>query len=263
MLKSLSFHPKLAAVLDLFVNLVMIWWLRQFHSWWMVGIWLLFRLAIWGAFMWLVYYPAEMSRYKHLASLVVMSLGSLSFLLFIEWQLAWYLFGALFCFFSFFSFWLLPASSVSLATFLKPHLRWRFIMSVIGLAGIFQGAGAIISFQIVSGVSSWVWLILASLLSTFIAGWWWLEYGVERNKRFWLWVGFWFLLILELLWVIGLLPIGYLTSTLVLIWCWYVVWLLVRFNLTQEGINWRKQIWFLGFNAILFPLFLIFIIRWK
>ena len=136
-------------------------------------------------------------------------------------------------------------------------------MSVIGLAGIFQGAGAIISFQIVPGVSSWVWLILASLFSAFIAGWWWLEYGVEWNKRFWLWVGVWLMLILELLWVVNFLPIGYLANSLILIWCWYVGWLLVRFNLTPEGINWRKQIWFLSFNAILFPLFLIFIIRWK
>lgn len=263
MSKPLSFHPKLAAVLDLIINLMMLLWLRQFHSWWMVGIWLMLKFAIWGVFMWLVYYPAEMSRSKHLASLAVMTLGSLSFLLFIEWDFAWYLFGALFCLFSFFSFWLLPSSSVSLATFLKPHLRWRFIMSVIGLAGVFEGASAIISFQIAPSISSWVWLILASLFSALIAGWWWLEYGVQKNKRFWLWVGFWFLLVLELLWVVKLLPLGYLTGSLVLIWCWYIGWLMTRFNLSPEGINWRKQIWFLGLNAVLFPLFLIFIIRWK
>lgn len=263
MLKTLSFHPKLAAALDLFINLVMLWWVRQFHSWWLVGIWLLFRLAIWAAFMWLVYYRAEMSRWKHLASLAVMTLGSLAFLLFIEWKFAWYLFGALFSFFSFFSFWLLPSSSVSLATFLKPHLRWRFIMCVIGLAGIFQGAAAIISFQIIPGVSFWVWLVLASLFSALIAGWWWLEYGVQINKRFWLWVCFWFLLMLELFWVVALLPLGYLVSSLILIWCWYAVWLLARFNLMPEGINWRKQAWFLGLNSVLFVSFILFVVRWK
>ena len=262
MLKTLSFHPKLAAALDLFINLVMLWWVRQFHSWWLVGIWLLFRLAIWAAFMWLVYYRAEMSRWKHLASLAVMTLGSLAFLLFIEWKFAWYLFGALFSFFSFFSFWLLPSSSVSLATFLKPHLRWRFIMCVIGLAGIFQGAAAIISFQIIPGVSFWVWLVLASLFSALIAGWWWLEYGVQINKRFWLWVCFWFLLMLELFWVVALLPLGYLVSSLILIWCWYAVWLLARFNLMPEGINWRKQAWFLGLNSVLFVSFILFVVRW-
>ena len=263
MLKSLSFHPKLAAALDLFINLVMLWWVSHLSSWWWVGVWLLFRLAIWGALMWAVYYPAEMSRWKHLASLVVMTLGSLAFLLFIEWKFAWYLFGALFCFFSFFSFWLLPASSVSLAAFLKPHLRWRFIMSVIGLAGIFEGAAAIISFQIMPNVSFWVWLVLASFFSALIAGWWWLEYGAQKNKRFWLWVGFWFLLTLELLWVVQLLPLGYLASSLILIWCWYVAWLLARFNLMPEGINWRKQAWFLALNSVLFILFILFVVRWK
>ena len=263
MLKSLSFHPKLAAALDLFINLVMLWWVSHLSSWWWVGVWLLFRLAIWGALMWAVYYPAEMSRWKHLASLVVMTLGSLAFLLFIEWKFAWYLFGALFCFFSFFSFWLLPASSVSLAAFLKPHLRWRFIMSVIGLAGIFEGAAAIISFQIMPNVSFWVWLVLASFFSALIAGWWWLEYGAQKNKRFWLWVGFWFLLMLELLWVVQLLPLGYLASSLILIWCWYVAWLLARFNLMPEGINWRKQAWFLALNSVLFILFILFVVRWK
>lgn len=263
MLKNLSFHPKLAAVLDFLINLVMLWWVRQFNSWWLVGIWLVFRLAIWGAFMWLVYYPPEMSRWKHMASLVIMTLGALSFLLFIEWKVAWYLFGALFSFFSFFSFWLLPSSSVSLATFLKPHLRWRFIMSVIGLAGIFDGVTAIASFQIAPNISFWVWAVLASAISAAVAGWWWAEYGIEKNKRFLIWIGFWFVLILELLWVIQLLPLGYLVSGLVLIWCWYVVWLLARFNLTPEGIIWYKQRWFLISNAVLFSVFLIFIIRWK
>jgi hypothetical protein len=263
MLKSISFHPKLAAALDLFINLLMLWWVRQFSSWWLVAIWLLFRFAIWGAFMWLVYYPAEMSRSKHLASLVVMTLGSLAFLLFIEWKFAWYLFGAMFSFFSFFSFWLLPSSSVNLPIFLKPHLRWRFIMSVIGLAGVFEGVFAVISFQMTPGISSWVWLALGSLFSASIAGWWWVEYGAEKNKCFWVWLGFWFLLVLELLWAVKLLPFGYLTSGLILIWIWYAVWLLARFNFTREGIDWRKQIWFLGFNSILFASFMLFVVRWK
>ncbi len=263
MFKSISFHPKLAAALDLFINIIMLLWVKHFNSWWMVGIWLAIRVAIWAAFMWMVYYPKEMSRWKHLLSLVVMTIGAMAFLLFIEWDVAWYLFGAFFAFLSFFSFWLLPASNVSLSVFLKPHLRWRFIMAIIGLAGIFEGTQAIISFQIVPSVSYWVWLVLAALAAAVFAGWWWWEYGAPINKRFWVWVGAWFMLMLELLWVINLLPLGYLASSLVLIWCWYVVWLLVRFNLSPEGIHWKKQIVFLGVNTFLFITFLIFIVRWK
>src|SRR3989344_1296356 len=109
-LKSISFHPKLAAVVDFLVNLLMLWWVKNLSAWWMVGAWLGFRIAIWAAFMWAVYYPKEMSRWKHLLSLVAMTVGALAFLLFIEWNLAWYLFGMFFSFFSFFSFWLLPSS---------------------------------------------------------------------------------------------------------------------------------------------------------
>lgn len=263
MLKSISFHPKLAAVLDFLISLVMLWWVGQLSSWWWVGVWLLFRLAIWAAFMWMVYYPAEMSRWKHLAALAVMTIGALAFLLFIEWKAAWYLFGLFFSFFSFFSFWLLPSSSVSLATFLKPHLRWRFMMCIIGLAGVFQGVGAINSFQIMPDVSPLVWLTLAAVFSALIAGWWWWEYGAPNNKTFWLWVGFWALLNLELIWAVELLPLGYLVSSLILIWCWYVLWLMARFNLSKEGIDWRRQSWFLGFNAVLFISFLLFVVRWK
>ncbi len=261
--KPISFHPKLAAVLDLFVNLIMLSWVRHLNAWWMVGMWLVIRTLVWLAFMLVVYYPKEMSRLKHLLSLVVMTIGAMAFLLFIEWNFAWYLFGAFFSFFSFFSFWLLPSSSVSLSVFLKPHLRWRFIMSIIGLAGIFEGTQAIISFQILPGVNSVVWFIITALCAAIFAGWWWLEYGASINKRFWIWTGLWFVFMLELLWVINLLPLGYLASSLILIWCWYMVWLLARFNLTPEGVVWKKQIWFLGVNCVLFISFLIFVVRWK
>ena len=232
-------------------------------SWRMVGLWLGIRIAIWAIFIWRVYYPKEMRPWKHLLSLVIMTIGALAFLLFIEWHVAWYLFGATFSFFSFFSFWLLPASQVSLSVFLKPHLRWRFIMAIIGLAGIFEGTQAIISFQIFPYVGSWVWMALASVCAAVFASWWWWEYGTATGKRFWIWSSVWFLIMLELFWVVNLLPLGYLTSSLILIWCWYTVWLLARFNLTPEGINWRRQIVFLSINILLFTSFVFFLARWR
>lgn len=263
-LRRISLNPKLAAVIDLVINAFLLFSFKiLLHSWWLVGIWFGVRVAVWGAAMWMVYYPKEMSRWKHLASLAALTIGSLAFLLFIEWNFAWYLFAVLFSLLSFFSFWLLPDSHVSLAAFLKPHLRWRFLMSAVGLAGIFEGAQAIISFQITPSVGAWVWLSLASLFASLFAGWWWWEYGITINKRFWIWLGAWFLATSELFWVLNLLPLGYLVSSLILIWCWYVLWLLVRFNLNADGILWKKQILFLGTNAFLFIIFLTFIVSWK
>jgi hypothetical protein len=263
MLKSISFHPKLAAVVDLVVNLVMLGLVARLSSWWMIWIWLGVRIAIWVVFMWSVYYSKEMSRVKHLLSLSVMLVGACLFLLFVEWKFAWYIIGAAFSFFSFFSFWLLPSSSVGLSVFLKPHLRWRFVMSTIGLAGIFQGVQAIISLQIAPGINSFTWLVVAAVCASIFAGWWWWEYSPVLGRRFWLSVSLWFVIMLELLWVINMLPLGYLTSSLVLIWCWYVAWLLFRFNLSQEGIHWKKQVMFLSVNSFLFTIFLFFIALWK
>lgn len=263
MLKSLSFHPKLVAVLDVVLNVVMLWWLLQINSWWFAGAWLLFRVVIWFILIRLVYYPLELSRWRHLLSLAILSVGALAFLLFIEWQFAWYAVGILFVFFSFFSFWLLPSAQISLSSVVKPHSRWRFMMSIFGLAGIFQGIGAAISFQLIYNVSVWAWLVLAASLATFVAAWWWWEYSIPFSKRFWTRVLLWFILMLELLWVLQILPLGYLASGLALIWCWYILWLLVRFNLTPEGIIWKRQYLFLGINAVLFASFLLFVVRWK
>lgn len=261
MLKNFSLHPKLVAVIDLVLNIAMVWLLRYVPSWWFVWVWSFFRIAIWVFLLWLMYYPSGLNRWRHLLSLVIFGAGSVCFLLFIEWRWAWFLFSATYLFFTFFSFWLLPASNVSITPFFKPHLRWRFIMSVIGLAGIFEGINAIISFQLIY-VSNWVWFLVAAILSTFVAAWWWIEYGTQINKKFFIWVGLWFGLMFEFFWVLQILPIGYLVSSMVLIWCWYVIWLLARFNLTREGINWKKQSVFLGINAILFVLFLLLGAKW-
>lgn len=262
-LKSISLHPKLAAVFDLGVNLILLWWFKSLENWSLVAVWFGFRIITWMLLILVVYYPKEMSRRLHLLSLLGLAIGSLAFLLFIEWNFSWYLFGALYCALSFFSFWLLPASEVSLQIFLKPHVRWRFIMSAVSLAGIFQGAQAIVSFQIIPSVNSWVWLSSASVLAALFAGWWWWEYDIATSKRFWVWTGLWFLFMLELFWVVNLLPLPYLVSSLILIWCWYAAWLIVRFNLTPEGINWKKQRWFLISNSALFLIFLIFFAPWK
>lgn len=263
MRKTISLHPKLVAVVNGIINIGMLWWLSLVTSWWMVGIWILVLLLIWGLLMYLMYYPPEFSKVRHLLSLVFFSLGMASFLLFIEWQLTWLLIGACFLIFNFFSFWLIPASNMAISPFMKPNMRWRFIMSVLGLAGIFVGMEAVIAFQLIYITTNWLWIFIVSVAATFIAGWWWNEYGFPFDKKFWLNILLWFVLMMELLWVIQLLPMGYLVSGLVLIWCWYILWLLLRFNMSPEGIDWKKQLWFLEVNAVLFISFLIFAVKWR
>lgn len=67
------------------------------------------------------------------------------------------------------------------------------------------------------------------------------------------------IIICELSFVVSFLPFGYLANGLIIVWIWYVIQLLVRFHISPEGIIWRKQLWFLVGNAILFVLMLYFV----
>jgi len=263
MFKSISFHPKLVSILDAIISVIMLWWLKEVNFWWLLVVWLLFRLAIWFILISLVYYPSEAIRWRHFLSLSIFGLGILFFLIFTEWQVGWYVLSAIFVSLPFFSFWILPSTKITLVSFLKPHLRWRFIMCSIGLAGIFSGIGAIISFQILQNLNIWLWLVLASLISAVLAGWWFWEYGLPYSKKFIISLLVIFILILEFFWVITLLPLGYLATGLLQVWVWYVIWLFVRFHLLPEGIVWRKQVSFIIFNLSLILLFLFFVVRWR
>jgi hypothetical protein len=263
MKKSISLHPKLVAVVYGVINLAMLWWLTKVSAWWQVGLWVLVLFLIGGLLMYLMYYPPEFSKWRHLLSLFFFSVGSICFLLFIESQRAWFMIAGVFVFFNFFSFWLVPASNVPISPFMKPNTRWRFIMSVLGLAGIFVGMEAVIAFQLIYVPTNWVWIITVAIIATFIAGWWWNEYGYVIDRKFWMRILLWFVVMVELLWVIQMLPLGYLVSGLVLIWIWYILWLLIRFSMSSEGVDWKKQAWFLGINSVLFICFLIFAAKWR
>ncbi len=263
MFKTVSLHPKLVAVSDVVINIIFLWTLKQVSVWWLLILWLLFRMAIWLGMIRLVYYPSEAIRWRHFLSLGVFGLGNLFFLIFTDWQVGWYIISAIFIALPFISFWILPTTKVSLVSFLKPHLRWRFIMCSIGLAGIFSGVGAIISFQILQNINNWLWLITVSTLATALAGWLFWEYGLPYSGKFLTWLLVFFVLMLEFSWVVTFLPLGYLITGLLLVWVWYILWLFIRFHLVPEGIVWSKQAKFIIFNLILIFIFLFFMVRWK
>lgn len=263
MARRISLHPKFAAVVDALFSLVLMFVLRYAGEWWIVGVWFLLRVGVWSGLIRLVYYPKEISRLRHLFSLLVFALGTTLLLLFIEWSVAWQILFAATIFLSAGSFWLLPPVESKLPFMPKPHRRWLLFLNMFGIAGIWSGAYAISAFQILYMVSTWVWMVLASVIATVIAGWWWREYGIKFGRRMMLWSAVWFLIMLEMGWAIMFLPLGFFASGLFLTWLWYDLWLLVRFNLSVEGINWKKQRFFVIMNLILMVSFLAFVVRWK
>lgn len=262
-IRTISFHPKLAAIMDAIINLVLLYGLQTVNTWWVFCLWMVVRLALWAMLIRLVYYPQGISRLRHFAALAFFSLSIIiGLMIFADWVWSWRLLSIVFILFSGVSFWLLPEGDASLSFVLKPYRRWLFLMDVFGLAGLWGGLYAVLSFQLIT--QGWFWLeaFLGTIISTIIGCWWWREYDVEFSRRFWLGALLLATLIFELSWIVWRWPLGYVVNGIIVVWFWYNLWLIVRFNLTKEGINWRKQTWFLGFNLFLFILFLL-IIKWK
>ena len=262
-LKKISLNPKLTAFLDLIVNLILILIIIKISSWMLFIIIFLTRQFLWGLFIRLTYYPKEKLRLKHYLSLLAFSTGLYLTLIFIDWTVAFYILIIIFLALVFISFWFLPGSKIQLNIFLKPYTRWRFVLSSLGLAGIFIGLQSMMFYQISYYINNWVWYICSAIVSTAIAAWWWYEYRIKLNTKFYITTGIFLILMTELIWVISKLPIGNIVGGLLLAWSWYIIWLLNRFNLTVEGIKWKKQIKFLIINLSLLAIFLIFIVRWK
>ena len=262
-LKNLSFHPKFAAALDATLSGVMVWWLTILPNWWYMLVWFAFRLVLWLLLVRVVYYPPEASRRRHFLTLGIFGLGLILFLLFMEWPWTWYFFSFIFIVCPAVSFWLLPTKEGMLSFAGKPHRRWLFFMDVLGLAGVWTGLGAIWSFQLFSGITKWPYLIFGTLLTSLVSQAWWLEYRLEKNRRFWQALALLSLIVLQLSWIVFLWPIGYLVAGLFITWLWYLAWLILRFHLSPEGIVWRKQLPFLIINIILIAVYLSWFVRWK
>ena len=260
--KNLSFHPRLGAGLDLFFGLVFWWSMRGVSNVWALLAWVVVRVLLWVALVWFVSYVPGTKRWQHFASLCLFLVGALSFLIFIEWPFAWNLVGLILAFVPAFSFWLLPSVAGQPIFVFKPYRRWRLMMSTFGLLGLWSGGYAMATLQVFPFIT-WVFILVATLISTLTAAWWLLEYGCEINRNFWLWVIAVAMFILELSTAVFLWPIGYFVSGFLLAWFWYIIWIMARFHLSTLGINWKKQIYFFAGNGIAILLFLLFIVRWR
>jgi len=263
MKNKISLNPRLVGVVDAILNMVLVVFLEFLFSWSMLLIIFLVKQIIWLLLIRFMYYPLQTIKWRHYLSLCIFSIGFILVILFVESNLVRYIISFTFIFLVFTSFWFLPKSKIELALFFKPHSRWRFIMAVMGLSGIFIGAQAIISFNILSGIHSWWWLILSSLFAILVAAWWWWEYSIKFDFRFLVTVFVFFVLFVEFSWVMYKLPLGHLINGLILVWIWYLLWLFTRFNLTTQGIKWKQQYRFLILNSLLFLFFLLFVVRWK
>lgn len=261
-LRIISLHPKLAAIFDAVFSVILLWWMVGFRSPSMIGVWFAIRLIWWIVLSQFVYYPPYLSRIRHFVSLVIYNIGIVPFLIFSDPTtiriIQFFAIAA-----PFISFWLIPPQADSLSIMVKPHRRWKFFMSLFGVAGIWLFVEASITFQIITGNLIFSSIAIASLLTTAISYWEWKEYSLEANKDFYSMLFVMFLLLLEVGAILFLWPVGYFISSFILTWFWYVIWLLFRFYLSKEGIHWNQQRIFIIANLILMILFLTSFVRWR
>lgn len=265
--KSISLHPGLAAVLDLVFSLILLWWLKrigaQIGAWALLGLWFIARIIWWGFLLRLMYVPTPLRRWRHLAALFLFNCGLAIFLIFVDWRPAWYIVAAIFMIFPALSFWFVPDRPEELSLAFKPQRRTRFFLSVWGVAGLWNGVTAATIFQIFNRPWEWIAVVAATIVTIAVSVWWWLEYGIAYSRRVaaaGVIIG---TVMVETGYVILFWPLGYLASGFFITWVWYIVWLLLRFHLSTEGIRRKRQAFFLIGNASLMALFLALIARWR
>jgi hypothetical protein len=260
---SISLHPKLATGLDVLMSLVLLILFKQVHSWFFLYAWFFLRIVWWGVLIRLVYYSPGLQRSRHLVALTIFNGGILCFFLFIDWIWSWYGTAVLFVVGPAISFWLLPVVNTNLSFISKPQKRLRFVLTSIGLAGMWSAICAIASLNVYPFLMWWIWIVVGAVVTGIVSGLWWREYETSPAHNFWIWVGAQVLLIGEVAGVVIMWPSAFLINGLFITWLWYLFWLLGRFHLSQEGIFWKKQIPFLIINAVILGLLLLFVFRWR
>jgi len=110
-------------------------------------------------------------------------------------------------------------------------------------------------------VPFWFFLVLAGAGMSAISFMIWRLYYDLKLKQSVIWLLFIGMVIIELVWVMNVLPFGYFVSGFLVTWIWYVLQLLLRFHFSPRGIDWKKQASFLIINGCLFFVCMFFI-RW-
>lgn len=262
--------PFLAGVLDMGAGLIYSEWFLKTHSLRAIVLWIVARLA-WSAFLiFITRYPPVLSKICHWFAVVFFTFGLTVFLLISDQASSfgvtswvWYvllLAGAVIPSLSFFA---IPSVTSELVFMARPQMRLGTAMILFGVAGAWAAASAVITYTLYP--PAWWWLppLFASIVSGLgaLLGWWWYVREEFRSICLASMLMVWLMLqvgLVLLLWPIGFLFAGWLAA-----WVWYILWLTMRYALSEEGISMPRHAYFLGMHSFLFILCLFAVVRWK
>jgi len=216
-------------------------------------------LIISGLLFYSLYYKTP-GRRPDLLTVLLTEISFVSLIILVEWSFLRWLLLALAIFFIFLLFAKLNQEDSRMIFEQKPARRMKMMLLVFDAYAFFTvGYAVSMFFQdfpfIVITILEAGFLALISLLI-------WRQYFAVPVKALALWALIIGLLVFELMFVVQLLPFGYLVLGALLAWLWFVAQLFIRFYLSPQGIIWKKQITFLLSNLVLFILLLIFLVRW-
>lgn len=230
-----------------------------FPIWWVVLLVLLLCLSILGLAHYYIYQNSS-KKWSDLFLVVATILGFVGLLFLVEWSIFRYLlivFGGLVIAFLFSRH---PSLSEELPHLQKPIRRITMMIWVFDAFALATLMYALeIFFQNVPFIILAILGIAMFFYATIVI---WQEYFDLPINKLLAWSAVLNLGILEIFWVFHYLSLGYFVLGILSAWLWYLGMLLVRFNLTVQGITWKKQRWFLMLNFSLMILFLIFVVKW-
>lgn len=213
---------------------------------------------------WFAYFGFIFFKYKHdinQAALHVMT--ALSFLILLVLTesalLRWFLVVMSAFIFFFIAFWSEPRIDHAIHIQEKPLRRMMMMVYVFNVYACLVGLFAwhlyfpMMTFFVMSIFGA----IYAALGSHMI----WRLYYKKNTIKLMVWTGIVGLIVFELMWVLRLMPFGYLVLGFLVAWLWYLTQLFIRFHLSIRGIEWKKQIRFMLANICLFVM-MFYVIRW-
>lgn len=265
-----AFSPFLAGAIELLASLAFAGWFLRCTTVWTLALWLGARFVWYAVLLLVTRFPPVLSKACHFFSLALFQVGFIALLLItdqsssfgaVSW--GWYAMlvgGTIFPSLSFFA---IPHVRSELVFMSRPHTRLGVALMILGLGGIWAAEGAVISFNLYQPAWWWAFVAGASFFSALAAaiGWWWYLrdslLAICKAAALMMWC------MLQIGLVISFWPLGFLFSGLLAVWVWYIIWLTIRYALSDEGITWPRHGYFLGAHALAMLAVLGALIRWR
>ncbi len=227
---------------------------------WFPNKWVFLSLVI----VWFVYFGFVFLRLKRdINQAALHAMTALSFIILLVLTeaalLRWFFVLASGIVFFFIAFWSEPRIDHAIHIKEKPLRRMMMMLYVFNVYAFLVGLFAwhlyfpMMTFFVMS--------ILGAVYAALGAHMIWRLYYKKNNMNLMIWTGVVGAAIFELMWVMKLMPFGYLVLGFLIAWLWYIIQLFVRFHLSIRGIVWRKQVHFILGNLLLFIL-VLYLIRW-